>query len=150
MIKTAVAPPVIVAEPVTQEAPAPAATETIHVLHLEDNAADAMLMQEFIRDVLPDVEFDSASRLGEVTPERAQGSDCALVDLSLPDASGLESLLALREMSDDLPIIVLTGFDNLELGLSAVRFALMTTSSRTTSTATPWSGRSNTRSSVDG
>lgn len=94
---------------------------TLRLLHVEDNPADALLMQEYIRGILPSVTFDTAARLSEVTEERVAAVDCALLDLSLPDASGLDALLALRKMSEDMPIIVLTGFDNMELGLSAVR-----------------------------
>jgi CheY-like chemotaxis protein len=95
--------------------------EVLHVLHVEDNAADAMLMQAYLSDVLPQVQFDSVVRLSALSPDRAQAADCALLDLSLPDASGLEALVALRALSDTLPIIVLTGYDNTELGLAAVR-----------------------------
>jgi DNA-binding response OmpR family regulator len=97
------------------------APEQMRLLHVEDNAADALLAQEYIRDVLPQADFDTATRLGDVTSTMASSADCAILDLSLPDAEGLEALVALRAMSDALPIIVLTGFDNLELGLAAVR-----------------------------
>jgi len=96
-------------------------SETLRLLHVEDNSADALLMQEYIRDLLPDVAFDTAARLSEVTTERVEAADCALLDLSLPDASGLEVLVAVRKMSESLPIIVLTGLDDMELGLTAVR-----------------------------
>lgn len=96
-------------------------TPALRLLHVEDNPGDALLMQEYIRGILPSVTFDTATRLSEVTEERVAAVDCALLDLSLPDASELDALLALRKMSEDLPIIVLTGFDNMELGLSAVR-----------------------------
>ncbi len=101
--------------------PAPHEAKPIRLLHVEDNRADALLTQEYIRAVLPTVEFDNAVRLSDVTPELVGAADCAILDLSLPDAEGLEALVALRAMSDALPIIVLTGFDNLELGLAAVR-----------------------------
>jgi ActR/RegA family two-component response regulator len=93
----------------------------LRVLHIEDNTSDAFLAETYIRSVIPDVEFDSALRMSEVTPERVAAASCAILDLSLPDASGLEALHALRAMSADVPIIVLTGFDDLELGLSAIR-----------------------------
>ncbi len=113
----------------------------LRLLHVEDNPADALLMQEYIRDsirkwnmdhpaalpkpgqvVYTSVDFDLAERLSEVTPARALAADCAILDLSLPDASDLQALVALRAMSEDLPIIVLTGFDDLGAGLSALRF----------------------------
>lgn len=115
-------------------------TATLRLLHIEDNPADALLMQEFItescrhwnmslpHDAVQDpagaqyqVEFDTAERLADVTTARASAADCAILDLSLPDASGLDALVALRAMSQDLPIVVLTGFDDLEVGLSALR-----------------------------
>jgi FixJ family two-component response regulator len=93
----------------------------LRVLQIEDNVADALLAETYIRSVIPDVEFDSAMRMSDVTPERVAAASCAILDLSLPDASGLEALHALRGISADVPIIVLTGFDDLELGLSAIR-----------------------------
>jgi ActR/RegA family two-component response regulator len=93
----------------------------LRVLHIEDNSSDAFLAETYIRSVIPDVEFDSAVRMSEITPERVAAASCAIIDLSLPDASGLEALRVLRRMSADVPIIVLTGFDDLELGLSAIR-----------------------------
>jgi FixJ family two-component response regulator len=110
--------------------PAPRAARTdppsspgsaLRVLHIEDNSSDAFLAETYIRSVIPDVEFDSAVRMAEVTPERVAAASCVILDLSLPDASGLEALHALRKISADVPIIVLTGFDDLELGLSAIR-----------------------------
>lgn len=117
MMKTATLEQVTVA-PVVTEVPE---TATIRLLHVEDNPADALLMQEYIRAVLPTVDFDTAERLAEVTAERVAEADCALLDLSLPDASGLEGVVRLRQLSEHLPIIVLTGFDDMQLGLSAVR-----------------------------
>ena len=97
------------------------ATGGLRLLHVEDNAADVALIQAYVRDVQPDAVFDTATRLVEVTPERAMAADCALLDLTLPDASGLEALVALRGMSSNLPIIVLTGLDDLPLGVTALR-----------------------------
>jgi CheY-like chemotaxis protein len=96
-------------------------THELRVLHLEDNPADALLTQEYVRGSVPDVSFDSVARLGDVTSEMATTASCAIVDLSLPDASGLEALYALRAMSESLPIIVLTGLDDLDVGLAAIR-----------------------------
>jgi DNA-binding NarL/FixJ family response regulator len=93
----------------------------LRLLHIEDNASDALLAQSYIRSVIPDVVFDSAVRISDVTADVAAAASCAILDLSLPDASGLEALHALRKLSPDLPIIVLTGFDDLDTGLSAIR-----------------------------
>ena len=102
--------------------PDPGTQETLRLLHVEDNPADALLMQEYIRSMLPDVEFDTAERLSDLTPDRA--GDGRLRDPGPVAArcDGLEALIALRAMSENLPIIVLTGFDDLEVGLSALRY----------------------------
>jgi DNA-binding NtrC family response regulator len=114
---------------VREAAPAPALVESslasprlgLRLLHIEDNASDALLAQSYIRSVIPDVVFDSAVRISDVTADIAAAASCAILDLSLPDASGLEALHALRQLSPELPIIVLTGFDDLDMGLSAIR-----------------------------
>jgi DNA-binding NarL/FixJ family response regulator len=114
---------------VREAAPAPTLVESaaasprrgLRLLHFEDNATVALLAQSYIRSVIPDVVFDSAVRICDVTADIAAAASCAILDLSLPDASGLEALHALRQLSPDLPIIVLTGFDDLDMGLSAIR-----------------------------
>ena len=92
----------------------------IRLLHVEDNAGDAALIQAYVATAQPNAIFDTITRLSDITPERAALADCAILDLSLPDASGLEALVVLRGMSYDLPIIVLTGFDDLSLGIAAL------------------------------
>ena len=47
--------------------------------------------------------------------------DLVLLDLGLPDATGLQALRALRAVADLTPIIVLTGSDDYKQGLIAVR-----------------------------
>ena len=106
---------------VEAEHDAPKALGPVRLLLIEDSSSDALLTQEYVRGVIPDVEFECAVRMGDVTAEAAAEASCAILDLSLPDATGLEALHALRGMSADLPIIVLTGFDDMELGLEAIR-----------------------------
>ena len=46
---------------------------------------------------------------------------CALLDLSLPDASGFEALVALHTIAPELPIVVTTGYADVQSGIEAVR-----------------------------
>lgn len=98
----------------------PPQTGSVRVLHVEDNPADAALVQAYIRGVSANIEFDTVSCMADITVERARAADCAILDLSLPDATGLHGLIALRGMAEALPIVVLTGFDDLPLGLTAL------------------------------
>ena len=106
--------------PLAETAEVVAPIASIRLLHIEDNPADAALIQAYVQGAVPDVAFDTAACLADVTLERADEADCAILDLSLPDATGLQGLLHLRALAPDLPIIVLTGFDDLPLGLNAL------------------------------
>ena len=47
--------------------------------------------------------------------------DLVLLDLSLPDSSGMQSILKIEEINDRIPIIVLTGVDDTELAAEAIK-----------------------------
>lgn len=47
--------------------------------------------------------------------------DVVLLDLSLPDSRGLDSLIALKPFAAALPIVVLTGFDDETLATGAMQ-----------------------------
>jgi PAS domain S-box-containing protein len=95
----------------------------IRLLLVEDNPADARVVERHLKDaglnrVTSDwvqTAADAAQRL--TTTEY----DLVLLDLGLPDATGLQALRALRAIADLTPIIVLTGSDDYKQGLSAVR-----------------------------
>lgn len=99
----------------------PQAHLPVRVLHVEDSRTYAALIQAYILNSQPEATFDTVHQLSDITPERAAAADCAILDLGLPDASGLEALVVLRAMAPKLPIIVLTGFDDLSLGINALR-----------------------------
>jgi len=99
----------------------PQARLPVRVLHVEDSQTYAALVRAYILNAQPQATFDTVHQLSDITPERAKAADCAILDLGLPDASGLEALVVLRAMAPKLPIIVLTGFDDLSLGMDALR-----------------------------
>jgi PAS domain S-box-containing protein len=92
-------------------------------LLVEDNPADARVVERHLKDAgLAQVNCEVVQTAAEAT-ERLQRVeyDLVLLDLGLPDATGLEALRALRAVADLTPIIVLTGSDDYKQGLSAVR-----------------------------
>jgi serine phosphatase RsbU (regulator of sigma subunit) len=89
------------------------------VLLVEDDDGDALLVEELLGDgeeVWSITRARSVAEAGDLAPAHA----CALVDLGLPDASGLDVLAELRRVSTDMAIVVLTGLNDRSLGLSAV------------------------------
>ena len=95
----------------------------IRVLLFEDNPGDARLFREFLReDALVQVDLDQVDRLETGLKHLAQGKpDVILVDLGLPDSQGLETLTQVYAQAQDVPIVVLTGLDEGELAVEAVR-----------------------------
>jgi sigma-B regulation protein RsbU (phosphoserine phosphatase) len=66
-------------------------------------------------------EFHDAKNLSSGLTRLAEGNiDVVLLDLSLPDSSGLETFHAIKEHARDIPIIVLSGTDDETLALNAV------------------------------
>ncbi|WP_425454141.1 PP2C family protein-serine/threonine phosphatase [Nocardia tenerifensis] len=91
------------------------------VLLVEDDQADALLVEELIADGAPGLPMRwvrSAAEARELLAE--QLPDCVLLDLHLPDAHGLEALATVREYTDKVAVIVLTGLDQEQIGLAAV------------------------------
>ena len=99
--------------------PHPAAPHRLRILLLEDNPADARLTQERLRGSA--IDCDVATQLREVSKQRLADIDCALIDLGLPDASGLQALQRIRDLAPELPIVVLTGFADEVTGPLALR-----------------------------
>jgi diguanylate cyclase (GGDEF)-like protein len=93
------------------------------VLLIEDNPGDARLIREMIAEE-PDAPFNLhlADRLSRGLERLAAGGTAlVLLDLSLPDSSGLDTFAKVYAQSPTVPIIVLTGNDDQTLALSAVK-----------------------------
>jgi signal transduction histidine kinase len=95
----------------------------IQILLVEDNPGDADLVRERLCEAgEPAIEITYAEHLREALRLAARRSfDVILLDLSLPDATGLETLRRMHEGAAGAPIVVLTGLDNDDVGLEAVR-----------------------------
>lgn len=96
--------------------------EHLNILLVEDNLADARLLREEIADksavpcTLVHVEqlSDALERL------QREAFDVILLDLSLPDSQGAETLSRLQGAAPDVPVVVLTGLEDEALGLQMV------------------------------
>lgn len=97
--------------------------QPIRLLLLEDNPGDARLLSEMLRESrATPFEIIWLDRLDKGLERlRAGGIDVALVDLALPDASDLDTVVQTRQQAPDLPIIVLTASSSDEKAIAALR-----------------------------
>ena len=94
------------------------------VLLVEDDPDFALLVGEGLRDAWRgELEVHEVTRLGDALDHLAEhGADCMVLDLSLPDAAGLDAVARVVEAAPTLPVVVLTGREGEEeLGARAVR-----------------------------
>lgn len=95
----------------------------MRVLLVEDNPGDARLVREALTETLPgaDLELVHVQRLEEALARLdAVTFDVVLLDLSLPDSQGLDTLRRLRRHESDVGIVVLTGLNDEALAVQAV------------------------------
>jgi diguanylate cyclase (GGDEF)-like protein len=95
----------------------------IQILLVEDDPDDADLLQEVL--VATDTtrfELVRVGRLSEALRRLSQDHfDVVLLDLSLPDSSGLESFLRIHHAEPGVPVVVLTGLDDDRLSARAIQ-----------------------------
>lgn len=100
------------------------ASRPIQILLVEDNPGDARLLREWLAEGAG-VEPFEANDVGTLAAalERLErgGVDLVLLDLSLPDAQGLETVQRAIEAAPKVPMVVLTGLDDEALAISAVQ-----------------------------
>lgn len=95
---------------------------SIRVLLIEDNPGDARLVREALNYVESrGIELVHAEKLAEGAALLVRSDfDAILLDLSLPDSQGLNTLRSLRARSGHVPIVVITGLADECVALDAV------------------------------
>lgn len=91
------------------------------LLLVEDDRGDALLVEELIADANADIHVQWAQSMAEA--ERAliaDAPDCVLLDLNLPDATGISALERIAKCDDNVPVVVLTGLHDEHFGVSAL------------------------------
>ncbi len=97
--------------------------EPITTLLVEDNAAEARLLQEVLAEIRrPSIEVVHVVRLADALERLSRGGvDVVLLDLSLPDVAGRETILRAARAAPSVPIVVLTGLDDDAVALDAMK-----------------------------
>ncbi|HVO67734.1 MAG TPA: response regulator [Syntrophales bacterium] len=100
----------------------------LKILLVEDNIHDAALIKEMIYEdkvkETDDVRYEMVHRktCEDALSYLAESKvDVILLDLSLPDSSGLDTVKKMVEQEKNTPIIVLTGLDDEEIAIKAMQ-----------------------------
>lgn len=92
------------------------------VLLIEDDPGDALLIQEMLEQQGCKAQLVTVERLSAgISHLQENCCDVVLLDMNLPDSSGLSTMTRLLDAAPSIPIIVLTGLSDEGFGVEAVK-----------------------------
>jgi signal transduction histidine kinase len=95
----------------------------VNVLLVDDNPTDVMVVKEALSEVATS-QFglmQCGSLKQGITCLGENGVDLVLLDLTLPDSEGLDTLHRIFQRANSIPIVVLTGFHDENIAIRAVK-----------------------------
>ena len=97
-------------------------SKTPRILIIEDEPVSSKVTLRMLKEA----GLDSGARVEEsleagLTVLTAEAADFVLLDLSLPDSSGLETVKAVCGKFPNLPVVVMTGTEDGETGIAALK-----------------------------
>ena len=95
----------------------------IKILLFEDNPGDAGLIEEMVND---SANYSYELKIAETMEEgmdllKVDSYNLILLDLGLPDSDGINTFLNVQRENSAVPIIILTGLNNDNIGVEAVK-----------------------------
>jgi diguanylate cyclase (GGDEF)-like protein len=94
----------------------------VRLVLVEDSPDYSTLVREMLREELGGrVELTAHQSLTAAEPDLTDpGTDCVLLDLSLPDARGLDGLERVQAIAPHMPVVVLSGDSDQRIAIDAV------------------------------
>jgi len=91
------------------------------ILVIEDNPGDLLLIEDYLQEQIETPQIQIAKNFRDAANLLSDRSfDIILLDLTLPDKSGHELITDILRISADTPVIVLTGFSDMEFSIRSI------------------------------
>lgn len=97
--------------------------KTLNITLVEDEPGDASLIQYSLRFSGYDHNLEWVQSLAELSAHQRQtnaAADIVLLDLNLPDSTGIDTVTRCKSLVPDTPIVVLTGHDDMDFSLKVL------------------------------
>ncbi|MGB9980531.1 response regulator [Methanobacterium sp.] len=98
-------------------------SKPIKILLIEDNREDAIIIREMLKETLNiSFELNHVDRLKTGFESLFNNPfDVLLLDLNLPDSWGFDTFIRTYDQAPELPIVIMSGFDDEDVAVKAVR-----------------------------
>lgn len=98
-------------------------TELVKVVLVEDDADDIYIFKnELTKAFGNNIVLEECRSLTELYSLETTSVDIIMLDLGLPDSNGINTVVNAVNRFSDIPIVVLTGVNSVELGEQAIQF----------------------------
>lgn len=94
-----------------------------NILVVEDNAGDFTIVSDFLSEHILNPSVIQAQTFRQASTILSAGNpnfDVILLDLSLPDKGGEELITEILEIAPSLPVIILTGYTDIEFSIKSI------------------------------
>ncbi|QNA45282.1 hybrid sensor histidine kinase/response regulator [Lacibacter sediminis] len=94
----------------------------LHVLVVDDNPGDQFLISELLGETYLQISAieKAVSVRDAVTLLQQKPVDIVLLDLSLPDAQGIDTFLQVNKYAKNIPVVILSGLNDLNTATDAI------------------------------
>lgn len=92
------------------------------ILVVEDNPEDYVLLEQYLQLSKLPVEkiFHAANMAAATALVKDNSFDIAMLDLTLPDSSGVDSVITLNQLLPKTPIVVFSGLSTIEIAMESI------------------------------
>lgn len=97
--------------------------EQLNILIIEDNLGDFLLIRDYLEEQVKHLHINHCKRFSEAEVfliEKEHSFDVILLDLTLPDKTGMELIADVVGYRPDVPVIILTGYADLDFSVKSL------------------------------